>query len=122
MTVEGPVGGAGGVPAVGSGICVVQVTAPSRSEADRLGRLAVSRRLAACAQVSGPVTSTYWWEGEVRSATEWVCTMKTTAAAAPELVAMVEAEHPYEVPEALVLPVGGGLTAYLAWVGAEVDR
>ena len=38
--------------------CQVQLTAPSAEEAERLGRMAVERRLAACAQVSGPVSST----------------------------------------------------------------
>jgi periplasmic divalent cation tolerance protein len=93
----------------------VTVTAPSAEEAGTLGRLAVERRLAACAQVSGPITSTYWWEGEVTTATEWVCTLKTSAGRLDELVGVLRGAHPYQVPEVLAQPIAGE-AAYLAWV------
>jgi periplasmic divalent cation tolerance protein len=102
-----------------SGHRQVQVTASSAEEAARLGRLAVERRMAACAQVSGPVESTYWWEGEVTSATEWVCTLKTTAARLPALAATLRAAHSYEVPEIVATALVDGDPDYLAWVEAE---
>jgi periplasmic divalent cation tolerance protein len=97
----------------------VTVTASSAEEAERLAAVAVERRLAACAQVSGPVTSTYWWEGEVQRATEWVCVYKTVARRVAELTAVVRAVHSYDVPEILVSPLSGGDADYLAWVDAE---
>ena len=94
----------------------VTLTAPSRDEADRLGRQAVERRLAACAQVSGPITSTYWWEDQVTTAPEWVCVLKTTAAHLEPLMAHLQAAHSYETPEIIATAVEGGSPAYLAWV------
>lgn len=99
--------------------CQVQVTAASAEEADRLGRLAVEGRLAACAQVSGPIDSTYRWEGEITSATEWVCTLKTTADRVPSLTTALRAAHSYQVPEILVSDVNGGDPDYLAWLEAQ---
>lgn len=99
--------------------CQVQVTAPSAEEAERLGRLAVEARLAACAQVSGPIRSTYWWEGTVTTSTEWSCTLKTTADRVAELTATLAAAHPYQVPEVLVSEVSRGDAQYLAWVERE---
>ena len=60
---------------------VVQVitTVDSSEEAKRIARLLVERRLAACAQVSGPVTSAYWWDDEVQTDEEWYCVLKTRA-------------------------------------------
>ena len=98
----------------------VTVTAPSAEEAERLGRLAVERRLAACAQVGGPISSTYWWHGEVTSCGEWVCTLKTTGDRLDALVAAVREAHPYEVPEIVATAIAGGDADYLAWVDAEV--
>ncbi len=96
----------------------VTVTAASKEEADRLGRVAVEQRLAACAQTSGPVESTYWWEGTVTVATEWVCTLKTVAQHLDALTATLRAAHSYDVPEILATAVDGGDNDYLAWVDA----
>lgn len=98
----------------------VATTAPSREEAERLGRLALGQRLAACAQVAGPVSSTYWWRGEVTAAEEWLCTLKTTGERLDALVGALRAAHPYEVPEIVATAIAGGDADYLAWVDAEV--
>ena len=58
--------------------CQVITTTDSREAADTLGRFAVEARVAACAQVVGPITSTYWWEGKIETAEEWQVIFKTT--------------------------------------------
>jgi periplasmic divalent cation tolerance protein len=100
---------------------VVQVstTTDNRDEADRLARTLVEARLAACAQVGGPVTSTYWWEGRVETATEQLVVLKTTADLVDALVERLRRLHSYDVPEIVVTPVTGGNPAYLDWVAAE---
>jgi periplasmic divalent cation tolerance protein len=100
----------------------VSVTAPSEEEARSLGRMAVERRLAACAQVSGPISSTYWWEGEVTSATEFVCTLKTSSDRLPALMDGVTQAHSYAVPEIVAVPIAAGDSAYLAWIGDETRQ
>lgn len=100
-------------------VCQVSVTAPSREEASRLGRLAVESRLAACAQVSGPLTSTYWWKGALCVADEWLCVLKTTADLVAPLTAALRAAHGYETPEIVATTVVGGDEAYLTWVETE---
>jgi periplasmic divalent cation tolerance protein len=97
----------------------VVTTTDSREEADRLARSAVERRLAACAQVVGPVTSTYRWEGAVETASEWQCVLKTTAARFDELRAHLEREHTYETPEIVATPIVAGGAAYLEWIERE---
>ncbi|HVC68940.1 MAG TPA: divalent-cation tolerance protein CutA [Acidimicrobiales bacterium] len=97
----------------------VSVTAPSPEEAGSLGQMVVGRRLAACAQISGPISSTYWWDGEVRSAPEWQCTLKTTSSRLEELMAAVREAHSYEVPEIIATPIVTGEPAYLAWIAGE---
>jgi periplasmic divalent cation tolerance protein len=97
----------------------VIVTAPTADEATSLGRMAVERRLAACAQVSGPITSTYRWQGSVQSASEWVTTCKTEAACLDTLMHALRASHSYEVPEIIASKVETGDRDYLAWVASE---
>lgn len=98
----------------------VVTTTDSRAEADRLARGAVEARLAACAQVLGPITSSYWWEGAVASDDEWQVSFKTTAAAYPALERHLREAHSYDVPEVLCLPVTAGNRAYLEWLDTEV--
>jgi periplasmic divalent cation tolerance protein len=57
--------------------CQVATTTDSREAAEVLSRSAVEARVAACGQVGGPITSTYWWEGTVETAEEWRITFKT---------------------------------------------
>jgi periplasmic divalent cation tolerance protein len=103
-----------------SDCCQVTTTVDSRASADRIARTLVEERLAACAQVVGPVHSTYWWQGRVESADEWYCHLKTTLARLPELQARLRALHPYDVPELIALPIAAGLPAYLAWIEESV--
>lgn len=94
----------------------VTTTAGSREDADALGLGAVAARLAACAQLHGPITSTYWWAGQVESAQEWAVVLKTTSLRYPALEAYLRHAHPYQVPEILAVPVVAGSAEYLAWV------
>jgi len=97
----------------------VSVTAPTPEEAERLGHGAVSARLAACAQVEGPMTSTYWWDGQMTTATEWRCVLKTTDRRLPALVDAIRAAHSYEIPEVIATPIAGGNPEYLDWLETE---
>jgi periplasmic divalent cation tolerance protein len=97
----------------------VILTAGSPEEASHLGTMAVRDRLAACAQVSGPISSTYWWEGRMETAREWVCTLKTTAPMVERLVEELERAHSYDVPEIVAVALHGGNARYLDWVRAE---
>jgi periplasmic divalent cation tolerance protein len=100
-------------------VCLVTTTVDDRSAADALAGSAVTGRLAACAQVGGPVTSTYRWQGAVETAAEYAVQFKTAADRVEALVAHVREAHPYDVPEIVVTPVTGGNPAYLDWVRAE---
>ncbi len=99
--------------------CQVVTTTDSREAADALASGAVQARLAACAQIVGPIASTYWWEGKVESAQEWQIVFKTTADRYQELEAHLLARHGYDVPEILCTPVTAGNPAYLAWMTEE---
>lgn len=91
-----------------------------RGRAEGIARSVVEARAAACAQVSGPVTSTYWWQGAVETAEEWAVVAKTTAERAAAAVEAIRAAHSYDVPEILVTPILAGHGDYLAWISAEV--
>ncbi|MFK8911538.1 divalent-cation tolerance protein CutA [Streptomyces sp. YS-3] len=97
----------------------ILTTTDSRPTADALARGAVEARLAACAQITGPVTSVYRWRGAVETAEEWRVEFKTAAARYPDLERHLLAAHPYETPEIIATPVVRGSADYLAWLAAE---
>ena len=101
-------------------LLVVTTTLPDEAAAQRIAEAAVAARLAACAQVQGPVRSTFRWQGAVDRATEWYCHLKTTRACYAALEAWLRGQHPYETPEIVALPVTAGLPAYLAWAAESV--
>lgn len=96
----------------------VQVTTAtdSRQEAATLAKSAVRQRLAACAQLVGPLASTYWWEGEIETAEEWMVVFKTTADRFEELAGLITESHSYDTPEIIATPVVAGSGDYLGWV------
>ncbi|KAB8165818.1 divalent cation tolerance protein CutA [Streptomyces sp. 3MP-14] len=98
---------------------VVTTTLDSREAAEAVGRAAVTARLAACAQVEGPITSVYRWEGEVTSDQEWRLVLKTTAARYPELESLVRESHGYEVPQIVATEIVRGGADYLRWLETE---
>ncbi|MER7846596.1 divalent-cation tolerance protein CutA [Kitasatospora sp. NPDC096077] len=97
---------------------VVTTTHESEAKARELAAAVVRERLAACAQVY-PVRSVYWWEGEVQDSAEWRIDLKTRADLAGRLADFIGAEHSYDTPEVIGVPVVTGSAAYLEWVGAE---
>ncbi len=101
---------------------VVLTTTGERDEAERIARLLVQERLAACVQVAGPIRSIYRWQGEIETAEEWQLWVKTQRRLYDRVEQAIRAAHPYEVPEILALPVAAGSAAYLQWLGDELDR
>jgi periplasmic divalent cation tolerance protein len=100
---------------------VVTTTLPSEEQARAVAQAAVERRLAACAQVQGPIHSTFHWQGAVDHATEWYCHCKTTGPALLALERLIKSLHPYDVPEIIATEVVGGYEPYLQWMTQEVS-
>jgi periplasmic divalent cation tolerance protein len=102
-------------------ITQVTVAVPDEAAAQHLARWAVEQRLAACAQINGPITSVYRWKGGLHNDAEWMVVFKTTATGYGRLLARMPGEHPYELPEILGSEVTGA-PGYLRWVADQVDE
>jgi periplasmic divalent cation tolerance protein len=103
---------------------VIQVvtTTKTKSDAQAIARAVVEKRLAACVQVIGPITSTYWWQGEIETAEEWMCVIKSRRDLYERLEEAIREVHPYDVPEILAVPVIAGSKSYLEWLDNELDQ
>lgn len=96
----------------------VVTTTDSPDEATRLAAAIVDARLGACVHII-PMTSVYRWEGKVQTDAELRLVIKTTADRRDELIAFIEAEHTYDVPQVVATEIAAGSTAYLNWIKEE---
>jgi len=104
-----------------SGNAVVFCTAGSEAEASRIASALVERRLAACVNVVPGISSTYRWEGAVRTEAECLLLVKTRRDRFEEVRAAIRELHSYEVPEIVMLDITAGDAPYLAWIDANVE-
>lgn len=98
---------------------IVSSTTDSEDKARELAASAIAAKLGACAQIVGPITSVYRWEGSVQTDPEWRVEIKTAADRVMELTEHIKANHSYDVPEIIATPIEGGSAEYLAWVVEE---
>lgn len=94
----------------------VLTTTETREGADTIARLLVEKRLAACVQIVGPVTSTYRWQGRVETAQEWQCLIKSRRDLFGEVEKAIRTVHPYEIPEIIATAILEGSEDYLRWL------
>ncbi|MBN0048192.1 divalent-cation tolerance protein CutA [Streptomyces actuosus] len=97
----------------------VSTAAPTRDQALALARSVVAARLAAGAQIIGPVTSAFWHDGEFGTGEEWQLLLKTTRARYPELEAHLLEAHPWESPEIAAVAIEEGAQNCLKWIAAS---
>lgn len=100
----------------------VYATFGSEEEAQRIARLLVDERLAACANILGACRSVYRWRGEVEEAQEVAALFKTRSGRAGELIARLAELHSYDVPAAVVWPIVDALDSYGEWIRSETAR
>jgi periplasmic divalent cation tolerance protein len=98
----------------------IMTTTPDKQEADRIAEELVTRRLAGCVQVAGPITSTYRWQGKIETSEEWLCIIKTRRANYAAVEQAILELHSYEVPEILAINVVEGSQSYLDWLAHQL--
>lgn len=98
---------------------VVLTTCADEAGAQALARTLVEERLVACAQVQAPVRSHFHWQGKLCEEFEVPVQLKTRQGLVKALQLRVEALHPYEVPEFLVLACSYTSPDYGSWLRQE---
>ncbi len=96
-------------------------TTSSEEEAQEISERLVKQGLAACAQVYGPIRSTYLWEGKINKDEEWMCFMKTKEDVYDSLESKIKEIHSYETPEIIAIPILAGNQDYLDWIDENIN-
>ncbi|MFK8017925.1 MAG: divalent-cation tolerance protein CutA [Gammaproteobacteria bacterium] len=98
---------------------LVMTTLPDNERSEALARSLIAGGHVACVHCSPRGTSIYRWNGEVETAREVTMVIKTVREHSAIVMQQVHDEHPYELPELLVVPVIGGSAKYLDWIASE---
>jgi periplasmic divalent cation tolerance protein len=102
-------------------ICEVVVTAADAEWLARFTRRLVEDRLAACGHQIAAIRSIYRWDGAVQDDPEARVALHTRTSLVDAIVARADAEHPYDVPCVIALPIVAANPAYAEWVLAETS-
>ncbi len=94
----------------------VSTATPTRESATRLAEAAIKVRLAAGGQVSGPVMSLFWHDGEFGTGEEWTVTLKTTADRYPELEELLVQQHDWNNPQVTATVLEHASVGYAEWI------
>jgi len=99
-------------------MCVLLTTMANENEAQNMSQMLIDRKLAACTQ-EFEVNSRFRWNDTIQTETEVVLLVKTAVDRVEATVEAIREAHSYDLPEIIVLPVTGGLPAYMDWVHSE---
>lgn len=104
-----------------SSAVIVTTTADSKSLLEQIAEALIEQKLAACCQISAPVTSVFRWEGRVDRSEEYACSIKTIVGLTDQVEALIRQRHSYDEPEIVVTPIIGGSESYLRWIAESVE-
>lgn len=105
-----------------SGFIQITTTFEKKSEAEQLALLLLEKRLAGCVQILGPMTSIYRWQARIEKSDEYLCLIKSHEELYAEVERTIKANHPYEVPQIVAVPIKSGSGEYLDWLGHELKE
>ena len=102
-------------------LTLYRITCPRQRVARAIADETVEQRVAACANIEGPMASTYRWKGVVEQAFEFILWLKAPAKNFAKIEAIVKAHHPYDVPAIVALGVSHVNAPYAAWVEENTE-
>lgn len=100
---------------------IVLTTAGSEAEANKIARILIERKLAACVNIVPKMQSVYRWNGKIESAEEFLLLIKTGGQLFNRVQTAIRELHSYELPECIAIPVRQGSTEYLTWLEKEIE-
>ncbi len=100
---------------------ILYIVFPSLEAAQRAARLAVEKKLIACANILPPITSIYQWEGKIEESQEYIALFKTLKSKVNDTTELIAANHQYQCPCIIELPIESGHEPYLAWMERQLD-
>lgn len=99
---------------------VILITAQDKKEAEKIAKSLIAAKLAACVNIISGVKSLFRWQGKVEQAKEVLLIVKSRKEKFAKIAKLVKANHSYDVPEIIALPIASGFKPYLDWINESI--
>ena len=76
-----------------SDLVQVLTTVDNEAKAKEIAEILLKQRLAACVQMFGPISSSYWWNDKIEYAQEWICLAKARSQDYDKIQAAIKGVH-----------------------------
>jgi periplasmic divalent cation tolerance protein len=97
---------------------IILCTCPDKATAEKIAHRLLDINLAACINIVPGITSIYKGQGKMESAQEQLLLIKCNKSDYLQLESQIKADHPYELPEIITIPITNGLPEYLNWINS----
>jgi periplasmic divalent cation tolerance protein len=95
---------------------IIFCTCPDKITAEKIARLLIEHKLAACVNIMPNISSIYRWQGQIECAEEILLLIKARQDAYSALESLIKQHHPYQLPEIIAVAIERGLPDYLHWI------
>jgi len=99
---------------------IILSTCPTVSCANKIAKILVERKLAACVNIIPEITSVYRWQNETVQEKEVQLIIKTTESQFNAITEQIKLLHPYETPEIIAMNIQQGDKEYLNWISTSI--
>jgi len=100
---------------------IIKTTYPKASEAKKLTKILLNKKLAACVHLS-KINSNFFWDNKIINQSEILVTIKTKANLYKKIESEILENHPYKVPQILAIQVEDGFSGYFDWIKQELSQ
>lgn len=97
------------------------VTVPNIEEGQRIAKILVENKLAACVNIIRNVLSVYRWKGKIEEDNEHLLLIKTIKENSESIIEKINEIHSYEIPECIGFKIEKGSENYLNWIKEVVE-
>ncbi len=102
-------------------IYLIITTVAKEDDAKKLANIAIEKNMAACAQIQSQCISTYRWQGQIETATEYPVNFKTNEGSKQALMGLLKQNHPYDVPEIICIQLDDVESDYAVWLNTQLS-
>ena len=95
---------------------IIYTSIDSKKNAKTLAEIIINNHLAACVNIIPIEESIYYWEGKLESESEFQLMIKTDVKYKSSIEELIKINHPYELPEVIVIHIDDGSKEYLNWI------
>ena len=95
---------------------IIYTSIDSKKNAKTLAKIIINNHLAACVNIIPIEESIYYWEGKLESESEFQLMIKTDIKYKSSIEEIIKINHPYKLPEIIVINIDDGSNEYLNWI------